>query len=859
MNKQAMALVVAAVLVLESFLILTAVDPEQSARYAPNPSGSTRAEISTLTAAPRSAPGPWLPNPVDYSVLGDSISTGYDANGSLWDFGEQPYYSYGVGWNTTVFSLWKRLEAIYGPNSVTPHLIAVPGDTSLDLTWQANYAVQNHSGFVSVLIGGNDACSSPEPTPVWNFSESLNRTFTTLRDNLGPNVVITLGNVVNVSQLGELFAGNLQAMAVYSQTCPILNQVILGNATAASQLAYMISAYNKIEQQIVKVYNVIPWDINSFQFTSDDVNTLDYFHPSVLGQSLLASMWWSQLPYAKMFPRMEDASYPSELPQGTPLNMSVFAWDVVPASVSVTYQGPGMTTWATASLNLQSGVNYNGTFGLTLPSNATASPGTLNFYLSANDTEGGNSTLPWSAPSTVYSVRVTSTTAPVISSFTAFPNPVVAGQATTFNVTVSAGNPPYSYSFTGMPTGCQSANVSSISCSPSVPGNFTVYAFVNDSVGLSVVSPAYIHLEVTRAVTLSSITVTPVSVSLSPQGTQVFTALPHCAGGVCPDGTMYSWTLTSGLGVLGSTTGSSVTFTAGNSAGEVSLFVNATLNSVTVESPPAAIVILSQSTPVLTGVAVDPSSAMVQVGSSLVFNATPVCGTSSCVGTVAYVWDVNQEYGSLSSLVGETTTFRAGSNVGNTMLTVTGDLNGITKDSTATITITTSAVPVVVSISISPISVNVPVGGSEQLTSFATCSPAPCLTSPTYIWSVEGALGSLSTNSGQTTVFLAGNSPGEVNVTVTASLNGKEVQNTSTVTITQSGSGTNGSLTGGDIILIVIIAAVGVVAIVTVLLLRRTHRAANQQSPPQWPGSQAQEAAPPEWPPGPESYPPPPQ
>jgi lysophospholipase L1-like esterase len=781
---------------------------------------------------------------VDYSVLGDSISTGYDANGSLLSFGMQPYYSYGVGWNTTVFSIWKRLEAIYGPNSVTPHLMAVPGDTASDLVWQSLYAVQNHSGLVSLLIGGNDACSStnsnPTPTPVWNFSQSLNRTFTILRDNLPPSTVITLGNVVNVSQLGSLFAGNLQAELVYSQTCPILNDVIGGNTTAANQLSYMISAYNKVEEQIDKVYNVIPWDINSFAFTSNDVNTLDYFHPSVTGQGLLASMWWSQLPYAAMFPRLSDPSYRASVPEGTPLNVSAFAWDIIPATVSVTYEGPGMSSWTTANLSLQSGLDYNGTFGLTLPANATASPGTLRFFLTANDTDGYGSTLPYSAPATFYTVRITSTTSPVISSFSAYPNPVVANQPTSLNVSASAGNPPFTYAYVGLPPGCHSTNSSVVSCTPTAAGNYTVYVYVNDSVGLSAV-PAYVLLTVTREVTLSVVTLVPATTTLSSTGSQVFVAQPGCTGGVCPSGATFTWALTSGLADLSATSGQSVTVTAGATAGELALYANGTLDGVTVMSSPATIVITPQSTPVLTAVNLSPGSAMVQIDNSMGFTATPVCGTSSCDGTVSYSWTLTGVTGNLSSPAGASTTFTAGSAAGTTTLTVTARLNGIAASASAQITVTTSAVPVLLSVSISPISVSVQTETSEGFTASAVCSPTPCLTSPTYSWTLGSTLGNLTQYTGASTYFVAGNTAGTVSITVTATLNGKQVQNSSTIVITQPASGTTGTLSGGDLILIAIIVAVAAIAVVAVLLMRRTHKGAGQQSPiPPWPGSPGQ-------------------
>jgi hypothetical protein len=78
---------------------------------------------------------------------------------------------------------------------------------------------------------------------------------------------------------------------------------------------------------------------------------------------------------------------------------------------------------------------------------------------------------------------------------------------------------------------------------------------------------------------LVSVSIVPTSVSVTSGGTTPsFTAAPKCAGGACPSSVTYLWSLDKALGNLSATTGSSTTFTAGNSAGIVSLTVTATLN-----------------------------------------------------------------------------------------------------------------------------------------------------------------------------------------------------------------------------------------------------------------------------------------
>jgi YVTN family beta-propeller protein len=82
---------------------------------------------------------------------------------------------------------------------------------------------------------------------------------------------------------------------------------------------------------------------------------------------------------------------------------------------------------------------------------------------------------------------------------------------------------------------------------------------------------------------LTSISVTPATFTLYTGSTQIVVSHVTCTDGdACPAGATYSWTLTdSALGVINSSTTSSVAFTSGSKTGTVTLFVNATLNGVT--------------------------------------------------------------------------------------------------------------------------------------------------------------------------------------------------------------------------------------------------------------------------------------
>jgi len=177
-----------------------------------------------------------------------------------------------------------------------------------------------------------------------------------------------------------------------------------------------------------------------------------------------------------------------------------------------------------------------------------------------------------------------------ISSFNVSPTTVSTGQTATFTVSASGGVAPLTFTYTGLPGGCATSDISSLQCKPSSPGNFDVRVYVNDSAQHSATSTT--SLTVTATIVLTQVAITPSSASVTAGGTtSPFLAAPTCSA-TCPSGIVYSWTLTSSsMGALNSSTGNQVTFTAANTAGAVTLFVNATLGGKTVQSSPVTITI----------------------------------------------------------------------------------------------------------------------------------------------------------------------------------------------------------------------------------------------------------------------------
>ncbi len=73
---------------------------------------------------------------------------------------------------------------------------------------------------------------------------------------------------------------------------------------------------------------------------------------------------------------------------------------------------------------------------------------------------------------------------PTISSFSVDPIAPIVGQAMTLTVGIQGGSKVYKFDYTGLPTGCATANSSSLTCTPTATGTFTVQVLAIDSRGL---------------------------------------------------------------------------------------------------------------------------------------------------------------------------------------------------------------------------------------------------------------------------------------------------------------------------------------------------------------------------------------
>ncbi len=143
---------------------------------------------------------------------------------------------------------------------------------------------------------------------------------------------------------------------------------------------------------------------------------------------------------------------------------------------------------------------------------------------------------------------------PLVTHFTVSPNPVNEGNAVTFNTTVSGGKAPLAFLYNGLPPGCPFANTSSLICTPTSPGNFTVSVQVTDALGRVATSTTPLEVVPIGKVLPPTVTLTASNVSIYSGNVVTFIASVH--GGFGPF--HYVWSL-NGTNVSGDPNASDLT------------------------------------------------------------------------------------------------------------------------------------------------------------------------------------------------------------------------------------------------------------------------------------------------------------
>ncbi len=252
-----------------------------------------------LVASTTLAASAATPLPRSMASTGDSITRAY--NTGWFPYIDNPSASWSTGTNSTVRSHYTRLLALQPLISGRAFNDAKSGAKMIDLNGQLTTAASQRVDYVTILMGGNDVCTSSESamTSVATFRAQFTTAMNTITTK-SPKTLIYVVSIPNVYQLWSVLHDNLAAQAVWwtFSVC----QSMLANPTSTAQAD--VDRRTRVRQRVVDFNTQLAqacaaygpncdFDDNAvfnYPFALSQVSTWDYFHPNTTGQATLASV-----------------------------------------------------------------------------------------------------------------------------------------------------------------------------------------------------------------------------------------------------------------------------------------------------------------------------------------------------------------------------------------------------------------------------------------------------------------------------------------------------------------------------------------------------------------------------------------
>jgi lysophospholipase L1-like esterase len=237
------------------------------------------------------------PLPSSMAAIGDSITRAYDVCCS---YGDHPGQSWSTGSTSYdgIASHYERIRRVNPAIAGRGYNNAVSGAKIAAAPSQAEKAVSQDAGYVTILLGANDLCtSSPSTmTSTETFQAQFSQAMATLLAQDQDRYVF-VSSIPNIHQLWEVLHTNSLARWVW--TTAKICQSMLGATRTEAERQLVVDrekAFNQILAQVCAAYTRCRWDggaVYNYRFSASQVSTLDFFHPSLSGQAALARVTWA--------------------------------------------------------------------------------------------------------------------------------------------------------------------------------------------------------------------------------------------------------------------------------------------------------------------------------------------------------------------------------------------------------------------------------------------------------------------------------------------------------------------------------------------------------------------------------------
>jgi len=273
-------------------VILAALAVTVIAGCAPTAAAPDLEELEPPAAAPAVA---------TLGILGDSVSLGVNACAEQ---GQCAAASWSGGSDPAVGSIAERLAAASGVEPAVVNAAKDGGDVE-DALALVDEVVAARPQLVTVLLGGNDACapSLEEMTPAADYEAGLTELFGRLNAEV-PDATILALSVPNVHHLWEIGRGDARAVQAWNSSPSCKN--LLGDADDDSAeatarrdaVAARVDEYNAAIERVCAGAERCIDDggaVFAYEFSTDEISGIDFFHPSIAGQRAIAEIAWGAL------------------------------------------------------------------------------------------------------------------------------------------------------------------------------------------------------------------------------------------------------------------------------------------------------------------------------------------------------------------------------------------------------------------------------------------------------------------------------------------------------------------------------------------------------------------------------------
>lgn len=258
--------------------------------------------VTFVIAAAGSTPGAAVGiHPGSMASTGDSITRAF--NTASFPFIDNPASSWSTGTDPLVSSHYSRLIALDPGISGRSYNHSASGARMSDLHGQMVGVNARGVDYVTVLMGANDVCTPTEVamTAVADFRAQFVNAMQAITTG-SPAARVYVISIPDAFNLWMILKNNASARGawVLFGICQSMLADPLSTAVADSDRRARVRQRNQdFNTQLASVcaaYTQCRFDGNAVfntAFTTADVSTRDYFHPSLAGQAKIASVSWS--------------------------------------------------------------------------------------------------------------------------------------------------------------------------------------------------------------------------------------------------------------------------------------------------------------------------------------------------------------------------------------------------------------------------------------------------------------------------------------------------------------------------------------------------------------------------------------